>query len=139
MGFLYAEGRGVPESFAKAIDWHRKAADQGLAEAQSHLGYLYAVGGKIVKRNPTEAGKWFLRAAENGEVDAQFQIGVFLARGDGVEQDVVEGYKWLNLASLGSHEGAKTARTELLKQMRPDAVTEAQKRSGEYIARQRQK
>ena len=101
-------------------------------------GTLWELG-KIEKRNPTEAGKWFLRAAENGEVDAQFQIGVFLARGDGVEQDVVEGYKWLNLASLGSHEGAKTARTELLKQMRPDAVTEAQKRSGEYIARQRQK
>ncbi len=139
MGFIYADGRGVPQNFEKSVDWHHKAAEQGLASAQSHLGYLYAVGGKIVKRNPTEACKWFLRAAENGEVDAQFQIGVFLARGDGVEQDVVEGYKWLNLASLGSHEGAKTARAELLKQMRPDAVTEAQKRSGEYIARQRQK
>ena len=138
MGFLCTEGRGVPESFAKAIDWHRKAAEQGFADAQSHLGYLYAVGG-IVKADPTEAAKWFLRAAENGVVNAQFQIGVFLARGDGVEQDVVEGYKWLNIASLGNHQGAKTARAELLKQMRPDAVTEAQERTGEYIAKQRQK
>ena len=138
MGFLYAEGRGVPESFAKAIDWHRKAAEQGLADAQSHLGYLYAVGG-IVKADPSEAAKWFLRAAENGVVNAQFQIGVFLARGDGVEQDVVEGYKWLNIASLSNHQGAKTARAELLKQMRPDAVTEAQERTGEHIAKQRQK
>ena len=138
MGFLYTEGRGVPESFAKAIDWHRKAAEQGFADAQSHLGYLYTVGG-IVKADPSEAAKWFLRAAENGVVNAQFQIGVFLARGDGVEQDVVEGYKWLNIASLSNHQGAKTARTELLKQMRPDSVTEAQKRTGEYIAKQRQK
>ena len=138
MGFLCAEGRGVPESFAKAIDWHRKAAEQGFADAQSHLGYLYAVGG-IVKADPSEAAKWFLRAAENGVVNAQFQIGVFLARGDGVEQDVVEGYKWLNIASLSNHQGAKTARAELLKQMRPDAVTEAQERTGEYIAKQRQK
>ena len=138
MGFLYAEGRGVPESFAKAIDWHRKAAEQGLADAQTHLGNLYAVGGIVKKADPSEAAKWFLRAAENGVVNAQFQIGVFLARGDGVEQDVVEGYKWLNIASLSNHQGAKTARAELLKQMRPDAVTEAQKRTGEYIAKQRQ-
>ena len=138
MGFLCAEGRGVPESFAKAIDWHSKAAEQGLADAQSHLGYLYAVG-KTVEANPTEAAKWFLRAAENGVANAQFQIGVFLARGEGVEQDVVEGYKWLNIASLSNHQGAKTARAELLKQMQPDAVTEAQERTGEYITKQRQK
>ena len=138
MGFLCTEGRGVPESFAKAIDWHRKAAEQGFADAQSHLGYLYAVG-KTVEADPSEAAKWFLRAAENGVANAQFQIGVFLARGEGVEQDVVEGYKWLNIASLSNHQGAKTARAELLKQMRPDAVTEAQERTGEYIAKQRQK
>ena len=59
MGFLYADGRGVPQNFEKSVDWHHKAAEQGLAGAQSHLGYLYAVGGKIVKRNPTEACKWF--------------------------------------------------------------------------------
>ena len=139
MGFLCTEGRGVPQDYAKAIDWHRKAAEQGLADAQSHLGNLYAVGGIVKKADPSEAAKWFLRAAENGVANAQFQIGVFLARGDGVEQDVVEGYKWLNIASLSNHQGAKTARAELLKQMRPDAVTEAQERTGEYIAKQRQK
>ena len=139
MGFLCTEGRGVPQDYAKAIDWHRKAAEQGLADAQSHLGNLYAVGGIVKKADPSEAAKWFLRAAENGVANAQFQIGVFLARGDGVEQDVVEGYKWLNIASLSNHQGAKTARAELLKQMRPDAVTEAQERTGEYITKQRQK
>ena len=138
MGFLYAEGRGVPESFAKAIDWHRKAADQGLAEAQSHLGYLYVVG-KTVEANPTEAAKWFLRAAENGVINAQFQIGVFLARGDGIEQDVVEGYKWLHIASFRKHEGAQAAREELRGHMSGAQITEAQTRSGEYIAKQRQK
>jgi len=140
MGFLYEKGdRGVPQDYAKAIDWHRKAAEQGFVDAQSHLGNLYAVGEIVKKADPTEAAKWFLRAAENGVVNAQFQIGIFLARGDGVEQDVVEGYKWLNIASLSNHQGAKTARTELLRQMRPDAVTEAQERTGEYIAKQRQK
>jgi len=138
MGFLYAEGRGVPESFAKAIDWHRKAAEQGLAEAQSHLGYLYVVG-KTVEANPTEAAKWFLRAAENDVINAQFQIGVFLARGDGIEQDVVEGYKWLHIASFRKHKGAQAAREELRGHMSSAQITEAQTRSGEYIAKQRQK
>ncbi len=138
VGFLYEEGRGVPQSFEKAIGWHLKAAEQGFVDAQSYLGYLYAVGG-TVEANPTEAAKWFLRAAENDALNAQFQIGIYLARGEGIEQDVVEGYKWLNIASLGNYPGAKAARAELIKQMRPASVTEAQKRTGEFIAKQQQK
>ena len=72
-------------------------------------------------------------------VNAQFQIGVFLARGDGVEQDVVEGYKWLHIASFRKHKGAQTAREELRRHMSGAQITEAQTRSGEYIAKQRQK
>jgi TPR repeat protein len=121
----------LPSGAKSYLHWWYAASEKGNPEAQAFVGDQ--------STEPAIAFHWHLRAAENGVVNAQFQIGVFLARGDGVEQDVVEGYKWLNIASLGNHQGAKTARAELLKQMRPDAVTEAQKRPGEYIARQRQK
>jgi len=36
----YAKGLGVPEDFDKAVYWCRKAAEQGLAEAQKTLAAL---------------------------------------------------------------------------------------------------
>jgi uncharacterized protein len=44
MGLMYAEGQGVPEDDAEAVKWYRKAAEQGLAEAQFNLGEMYAYG-----------------------------------------------------------------------------------------------
>jgi hypothetical protein len=34
---MYSEGHGVPQDFAEAVNWWRKAADQGSASAQNHL------------------------------------------------------------------------------------------------------
>ena len=34
LGFMYAEGQGVPQDYAAAVKWYRLAADQGDAEAQ---------------------------------------------------------------------------------------------------------
>ena len=95
--------------------------------------------GKIVESNPTEASYWFLKAAENHIIDAQFQIGIRLARGDGVEQNVVDGYMWLLIACDGNHEGAQTVRDKLKLQMNFAQITEAQTRSGKYIAKIPQK
>ena len=33
-------GTGVAKDDKKAAQWYRKAADQGLAEAQLHLGFM---------------------------------------------------------------------------------------------------
>ena len=44
LGNLYAEGIDVPNDFAKAGKWFRKAGDQGHAEALYFLGVIYANG-----------------------------------------------------------------------------------------------
>ena len=33
-----------PEDYAQAVSWYRKAAQQGYAEAQYTLGWMYANG-----------------------------------------------------------------------------------------------
>src|SRR5262245_56139273 len=38
LGAMYALGQGVPQDAAEAVRWYRKAAVQGLAEAQFLLG-----------------------------------------------------------------------------------------------------
>ncbi len=42
LGSMYAQGRGVPQNYAEAARWYRKAAEQEIAGAQSSLGALYA-------------------------------------------------------------------------------------------------
>jgi uncharacterized protein len=38
LGFLYANGEGVPQDYAAAVGWYRKAAEKGNAEAQFTSG-----------------------------------------------------------------------------------------------------
>src|SRR3954451_830866 len=41
LGTLYANGMGVPRDTVRAAKWHRKAAEQGLPQAQYQLGLDY--------------------------------------------------------------------------------------------------
>jgi TPR repeat protein len=59
---LYEFGTGVPQDYAQAAVWHRKAAQQGLAEGQFNLGLLYFTG-HGVPQDYAEAYFWFDVAA----------------------------------------------------------------------------
>jgi hypothetical protein len=51
---MYDIGEGVPENNAEAVNWYRKAADQGHAKAQFNLGLMYN-NGEGVPENDAEA------------------------------------------------------------------------------------
>jgi uncharacterized protein len=55
----------VPQDYAEAAKWHRKAADQGNAHAQNHLGVMY-VHGQGVPQNYVLAHMWANLATANG-------------------------------------------------------------------------
>ena len=74
LGFMYANGEGVPEDDAEAVRWFRMAAEQGDATAQSNLGFMYA-NGEGVPENDAEAVRWYRMAAEQGDVLAQYNLG----------------------------------------------------------------
>ncbi|MEO2191509.1 MAG: tetratricopeptide repeat protein, partial [bacterium] len=44
LGVAYFSGAGVPQDYAQAVSWWRKAADQGHAGAQNNLGVAYRYG-----------------------------------------------------------------------------------------------
>jgi TPR repeat protein len=44
LGNCYYRGNGVAEDYSKAVEWYRKAADQGYAAAQNNLGNCYYNG-----------------------------------------------------------------------------------------------
>jgi len=41
LGVNYGWGRGVPQDYAEAVKWYRKAAAQGNVDGQRLLGYLH--------------------------------------------------------------------------------------------------
>ena len=74
LAWLYENGTGVSQNDSEALEWYRKAAEKGNADAQIELGKRYFEG-RGVSTNEDEAVKWYTKAAENGNTDAQLVLG----------------------------------------------------------------
>lgn len=66
IGVMYHMGQGVPQDYAKAVQWYRLAAEKGNAASQANLGVMYAKG-TGVERDPVQAYAWYDLAAMRGE------------------------------------------------------------------------
>src|SRR6266700_3359375 len=84
--------------FAEAVNWFRKAADQGHAVAQFSLGVVYKKG-RGVEKNEREAVAWFRKAAEQGDTAAQSDLGAMYRDGRGVEKNAREAVAWFRKAA----------------------------------------
>jgi hypothetical protein len=99
VGECYAAGQGVARDLQQAAEWYRRAADKGDMAAEVHLAALYRDGGKGFPRQMDQAAEWYRRAAEQGDAGAQGTLGLLYSIGQGVPQDFVEAYYWLDLAA----------------------------------------
>ena len=70
---MYDNGRGVKQDYIKAVEWYQRAAEQGYAAAQYHLGVMYD-NGQGVKQDYIKAVEWYQKAAEQGHAEAQFNL-----------------------------------------------------------------
>jgi hypothetical protein len=71
LGFMYANGRGVPQSYVEAAKWYCRAASQDEATAQYMLGLMYDKGHGVTE-NRIEAHKWLnLAAAHAPRIDRE--------------------------------------------------------------------
>lgn len=62
LGFMYANGRGVPQSYDLAVDWYLRSAEQGDPDGQYLLGLMYDKGFGV-NVNVVVAHKWLNLAA----------------------------------------------------------------------------
>jgi TPR repeat protein len=62
LGFMYANGRGVPQSYEVAVDWYLQSAEQGDPTGQYLLGLMYDKGFGVTA-NVIFAYKWLNLAA----------------------------------------------------------------------------
>ena len=92
--------------YANALGIYLPLATQGVAEAQSNLGFMYSKG-QGVAQDYAEAVKWTRLAAVQGVAEAQSNLGGMYRRGEGVAQDYVEAVKWTRLAAVQGYAEAQ--------------------------------
>jgi TPR repeat protein len=90
---MYGNGHGVKQDYGEAVGWYRKSADQGIAEAQSNLGFMYG-NGHGVKQDYGEAVGWYRKSADQGYAAAQSNLALMCTKGHGVKLDYGEAIQW---------------------------------------------
>jgi TPR repeat protein len=128
LGRIYRDGLGTRVDGNAAVSWLERAAAQDTPHA---LGELY-LGHQSVPQDFAVARSWFLRGAQAGNSPSMYNLGVLYALGQGVAQDEIEAFKWLELAAdtgVGEdRDKALRARSRLAKRLTPVEVSWAASR-----------
>ncbi|MGH8490685.1 MAG: tetratricopeptide repeat protein [Gammaproteobacteria bacterium] len=103
--YQYQLGRGSDkaEKYTEALDWYRKAADQGYAYAENALAGMYERGRGFLQQDYAEAMKWYRMAADQGDARGRHSVGLMYRDHKGVPQDNEEASKWFRLAAAQGH------------------------------------
>lgn len=84
--------------YAQLIRLHSKAANQGIANAQYNLGFMYEHG-RGVTQSDTEAVRWYRKAADQGHMRSQYRLGYSYDNGIGVTKSNSEAVHWYRKAA----------------------------------------
>jgi hypothetical protein len=108
LGFMFEQGLGVPQDYAQAVSWCRRAADQENAAGQYFLGLAYQ-NGHGVPQDYAQAVAWLRKAADQGSAPAQYSLGAAYETGHGVPQDYAQAFAWYRKAADQSYAPAQQA------------------------------
>lgn len=127
LGMSYYNGKafGAPASDMDiAAAWFKKAADQGLPEAQLMLAKLYLDPDSpaSLKANRAQAEPLLRSAADHGNVATLYLLGRMYARGEFGTKYAVQAAKLLLLAEAGGHPLAKAELAELVPTMTEEQI-----------------
>jgi len=73
-GMYLFEGIGGARDRTEALEWLRRAAENGLVDSQFNVAKLYETGDEGIERDLPEAYKWYLIAARAGDGDAEAAV-----------------------------------------------------------------
>lgn len=92
LGDIYYQGRTGVREYNKAIKLFTESADNGNADSQNNLGYMYAYGvGTDI--DYSKAKKYLSMAALQGHSQAQVGLGSLYRHGWGVTQSYAEAFR----------------------------------------------
>lgn len=112
-------------ALTEEVQWFQQAAQQGHAEAQYTLAWMYAQG-KGVSQDLQQAAKLFRRAALKGYAEAQYHLGRMYIQGIGVPQNFTQAAHWFVKAAMQGHTAARQARVNLYLKIAEQGDVQAQ-------------
>ncbi|EBE2241721.1 sel1 repeat family protein, partial [Salmonella enterica] len=100
VGSLYDSGFvEVDDKEARSLQWFRKAAELGQADAQNILGYFYLNGKRGIKRDLQKGVQWYELAAAQGNADALINLGEIYYSGTQVPLDYARAFEFFERAA----------------------------------------
>jgi uncharacterized protein len=141
IAYLYQSGDGVPADAAQYVHWLTKACDLGdayscymLFERFSGSFFGHVDGEDDVPIDAPQAAMWVSKAAILGHAPAQGALAGMYFRGEGVPQDFVLAYAWLNLAAVHypDDKDVESSRDKILGKLSPTELAEAQRLSSKW-------
>lgn len=120
--------------YATALQRWTPLAEEGDANAQFRLGFMYHKG-KGVLKDYSIATKWYKLAAEQGDAQAQFYLGVMYHMGAGVLQDNLYAHMWLDIAASLGNENASETKAVIAKRMTPTDISKARQLARGCVAK----
>jgi TPR repeat protein len=142
----YAVGQGIDRDGRAAIPWFRKAADQGMADAQFKFAVLSIAFSGLLGTGLGDgvgaAVESLREAADQDLGQAQLALGLMYLQGSdnpltdpetNLVQDFVESYKWLTICwkrTFGELQSScERRRIEVERKMTPDAIGQGEDRA----------
>jgi TPR repeat protein len=123
---------GIPDpGDLKTNDVLEKAADAGLAQAQTKLAQRYIIG-LAIGATPDKVAELLRNAAERGDQEAQLLLGALFADGRIVPKDLVQSHVFFELASAQGNDEANEMLPVLERQMTPREVVDSRRLARQY-------
>jgi Sel1 repeat len=89
---------GLAQNYALALQWFRRAADEGSAKAMTDLGYMYEYG-KGVAQDVAQAAQWYRWGADGGDAIGMKNLANMYEAGRGVAKDAAQAAYWREKAA----------------------------------------
>ena len=135
LGFMYANGYGVPKNIETAVRWQILSAEQGHVGAMATLADYYEKG-EGVPQDYKQAMKWKQLAANFGNDLTRWSLGLAYKDGKMTPKDNVQAYMWFSLAIADSEPPLRQffeeARDSLAKEMTLSQIADAQRLTSEW-------
>jgi len=113
VGFMLENAEGCEANLEEAVEWYKKAADQGQSIAHFNLGQILHSGNAGTVDEST-AFNHFMKAAHAGNLHAMFKVAQMLEYGVGTPKSLERAATWYETAAKYGHTEARVLK-EIIK------------------------
>lgn len=99
LGLMYHSGDGVELNSKKALFHYSEAAKTGDFQSSFNLGQIFRKGWHDVAPSYGKAASYYRFGAEYGHIPSVNEYALMFAQGQGVPNDFVESYAWMQYAA----------------------------------------